>query len=194
MFHIVYKVTHESGKYYIGRHSTKNINDNYIGSGRWIKSIKDKSTIKKEILHNCNSFEELLLKEEQEIQLNIENINCMNWSNTSCGFATGKYNPKQTGCVGKSHTNETKQKISANRKNKNTGDSNWMYGKKALEQNKKASSETNSELYEIIYPNGTKTIIKNMSKFCKENGLSAIVFYRYHNKNKPYKGLVFKRL
>jgi len=37
MKHFVYKTYREdTGEYYIGRHSTVNINDGYFGSGGWV--------------------------------------------------------------------------------------------------------------------------------------------------------------
>ena len=62
MQHFIYKTIHISGKYYIGRHSTKNINDGYLGSGRWVKSIKEKSNLSREILEYCNNDKELIEK------------------------------------------------------------------------------------------------------------------------------------
>jgi len=52
-YYIIYKTIHAHGKYYIGRHSTKNLNDGYIGSGKWVKSIKDKSMLTCEILESA---------------------------------------------------------------------------------------------------------------------------------------------
>ena len=66
MIHFIYKTTHtESGKYYIGRHSTENEQDGYLGSGKWIRSIKDKSKLSREIIGYYNSFDELILAEQK---------------------------------------------------------------------------------------------------------------------------------
>lgn len=53
-FHFIYKTTHNNGYYYIGRHSTKNLKDGYRGSGKWIKSIKNKSELITKIIEKCN--------------------------------------------------------------------------------------------------------------------------------------------
>ena len=50
IYHFIYKTISDSGKYYIGRHSTKNLNDGYFGSGKWIRSLKNKSNLKREII------------------------------------------------------------------------------------------------------------------------------------------------
>lgn len=43
MKHFIYKTISPSGKFYISRHSTNNIDDGYLGSGKWIRSIRNKS-------------------------------------------------------------------------------------------------------------------------------------------------------
>ena len=56
MHFIIYKTTHiETGKYYIGMHSTSNLNDGYLGSGKWIKAAVKK--------YGINSFHRIILKE-----------------------------------------------------------------------------------------------------------------------------------
>ena len=93
MFHFIYKTESESGKYDIGRHSTQNIDDEYFGSGKWIRSIKDKSKLKRTILEYCQDFESLVQKEQIYLKEHINNEYCMNFNNNSFVFATGELNP-----------------------------------------------------------------------------------------------------
>ena len=94
MQHFIYKTTHISGKYYIGRHSTENINDGYLGSGRWVKSIKDKSNLSREILEYCDDDKELIEKETLLIEQNISNPLCMNWNDKGVGWSS-RFNPSK---------------------------------------------------------------------------------------------------
>ena len=69
-FHYIYKITRldESGKYYIGMHSTDNVDDGYFGSGSYLsKSIKKHGKEKhgKEILEFLDSREALKLRERE---------------------------------------------------------------------------------------------------------------------------------
>lgn len=93
MKHFIYKTTHKNGKYYIGRHSTNNINDGYIGSGRWPRSIKNKQNVIREILEFADSLEQLIQKEEIYLNEHFGKPNCMNMSNKSTGASTGSANP-----------------------------------------------------------------------------------------------------
>jgi hypothetical protein len=65
---IIYKITNLiNGKVYIGKHETKNINDNYFGSGKLIRRAIKKygiSNFKKEILFQFSSREEMNAKEK----------------------------------------------------------------------------------------------------------------------------------
>ena len=82
-YHYIYKTTcGVNGKYYIGMHSTDNINDSYLGSGKRLwNSINyyGKENFTKEIIEFCESRVELK-KREKEI-VNEELLNeklCMN--------------------------------------------------------------------------------------------------------------------
>lgn len=135
MIHYIYKLVHTNGRYYIGRHSTKNLDDGYMGSGKWPRSIKNKQEISKEILSYHNSSQELLDAEKSLLAEHINKPLCMNFNNNSIGFSSGDLNPaksekerlrksKQRGelnpMFGKTHTNEIKQKMSEYRKGKPT--------------------------------------------------------------------------
>ena len=109
-----------SSLFYVGRHSSnKNPNvDNYRGSGKWIKSIKDKSKLCLEPLAYYNTFTDLELAEQQLIDLHINNPNCMNFNKVASGCGSGELN-HQFGKIGKlsvnygnKHILQSKQKMS----------------------------------------------------------------------------------
>ena len=81
-YHYIYKITRDDGRYYIGMHSTDDLDDGYFGSGKRItRSIKKhgKERHKKEILEFLPS--RVILK-DREKQLITEEIRadplCMN--------------------------------------------------------------------------------------------------------------------
>jgi hypothetical protein len=83
-FQYIYKITRTdgSGKYYIGRHSTDNLDDGYFGSGTRIsRSVKKhgKEGHIKEILEFLPSYEALKLREKELVneELLVDRL-CMN--------------------------------------------------------------------------------------------------------------------
>jgi hypothetical protein len=73
-YHYIYKITRDDGKYYIGLHSTDNLDDGYFGSGeRLWKSInyhgKEKHT--KTILEMFNSRADLIAREKELVTKQI---------------------------------------------------------------------------------------------------------------------------
>lgn len=77
MYYLIYKITNSiNGKYYIGKHQTTDINDEYYGSGvalrRAIRKHGKKSFIK-EILFECSTIDEMNQRELAIVNLNMVN-------------------------------------------------------------------------------------------------------------------------
>ena len=112
MDHIIYKITNNiNGKYYIGKHSTTNINDGYLGSGKLLKAAINKygkDKFSKEILFKCNTEHEALKIEKKLVtEKVVKDPNSYNV--TLGGFGTwyrvnqnhnNKHNIRQTGNFG----------------------------------------------------------------------------------------------
>ena len=137
---VIYKTTNlVNGKQYIGRDSHNN--PNYLGSGPLLKkAVKKygKQNFKKEILEVCLSHEELI--EREEYWLNYydvgNNPTFYNLQNSGKGvILMGNRNP----FYGKTHSDETKRKISESRQ----GEKNPNYGKKYSDELKQKISEGN---------------------------------------------------
>jgi hypothetical protein len=60
--YLIYKIQHRNGNYYIGRHKTDNPNDNYIGSGTWSNSIKNRGNVSKTIIEVCESEDQYIAR------------------------------------------------------------------------------------------------------------------------------------
>lgn len=110
MKHFIYKTIHKNGKYYIGRHSTDNLDDGYLGSGRWVRQIKDKTNLTREVLEYANTIEELIELEDRYLAEHYNKPDCMNMSNKGTGWAVGEANPM--------NNPKTKEKLS--------GDNHWL--------------------------------------------------------------------
>lgn len=69
MYYTVYKITNQvDGKIYIGSHKTKDLNDSYMGSGKYLKYAQEKYGIDKftkEILFVFECAEEMYAKEAE---------------------------------------------------------------------------------------------------------------------------------
>lgn len=83
MYHLVYKITNLiDGKFYIGKHSTEDIEDGYMGSGLLIRNAIKKhgvTNFKREILEICKTSAEAFAKEAKYCCLQVvENPLCYN--------------------------------------------------------------------------------------------------------------------
>lgn len=91
MFYLVYKTTNNiNGNIYIGIHRTNNINDGYIGSGLLFRkaiSKYGKENFTREILHVCDSVDEMYEIESQLV--NTEFVNRKDTYNIQVGGVGG---------------------------------------------------------------------------------------------------------
>lgn len=82
-YHYIYKVTFlENGKYYVGMHSTNNLEDGYMGSGRrikWLIKKYGKESFKFEILEYLPTRQALIEREEQIVSKELlKDLKCLN--------------------------------------------------------------------------------------------------------------------
>lgn len=109
LYHYVYKTTCQlTSNYYIGIHSTSNLEDGYLGSGKRLRrSIykHGKHNHSKEILEFAETRELVEIRETELINLSIGDSHCINLTGGGTGF---KMN----------HTTKSKNKISTALSNK----------------------------------------------------------------------------
>jgi hypothetical protein len=81
-YHYVYKITNlNNGKFYIGKHSTSKLKDNYMGSGTLLKRAIRREGInnfKKEILQFFSNEYDALVYEDNLIRDNYKSSQCYN--------------------------------------------------------------------------------------------------------------------
>jgi hypothetical protein len=75
------------------------------------------------------------------------------------------------------------------------GKPSWNKGKHNSAEHNKAISDKISKNWEIVYPDGTIIEVKNMDKFCKENGLFKSNMYKVScGKQKHHKGFTCRQI
>jgi hypothetical protein len=128
MFYYTYITTlKDSDKYYVGRHQSKYPpeKDQYMGSGKWVKSIKDRSRLKRTVLEFYTNEKELTAAERILLGMHMTNPNCMNMNENPTGFSSennwrktpeGRENSRQLFLLnnptrGKSPSQETLEKM-----------------------------------------------------------------------------------
>jgi len=126
-FYYIYQITNNiTSKSYIGWHATNNINDNYFGSGKYLKrSIKkyNQDNFSKTILEHCN--EDNVLKREiywisEKSTLAPNGYNLTLGGEGSLGRKTTPETREKLrlASLGKKATTETRKKLSASHKGK----------------------------------------------------------------------------
>jgi hypothetical protein len=120
-YHYIYKTTcNVTGKFYVGMHSTSELEDNYIGSGKrlWLSIRKHgREKHSKEILEFLESREKLKKREKEIVNEKfIANPLCMNLQPGGEGGFVNKEHQKKCSKAGKNAYNE-KLKTSAEFRN-----------------------------------------------------------------------------
>lgn len=165
MYFIIYKITNKiNGKYYVGSHKTKNLDDNYMGSGKYLQYAQEKYGIEnfeKEILFVFDTAAKMYQKEaeivnteflveENTYNLKIGGFGGFDYINSSginnkanqCSKAGKAAAAKGGGFKGKQHTTETRKRMSEKR----WGPANPNYGMPGTFKGKFHSNETKNKI------------------------------------------------
>ena len=148
IYNYVYLITNNlNGKIYVGKHSTDNLNDGYMGSGKLIKLAYNKYGIEnftKQILQFAETEEELNDLEMfyiKDLDAKAKGYNLTDGGEGTVGYKMSNESKqkisnfqKQQNCPWKHnpHSEETKQKISESLK----GEKNPFFGKHHSEETK----------------------------------------------------------
>jgi hypothetical protein len=108
-FHFIYKTTNLlNNKFYIGMHSTSNLKDGYLGSGKSLRYAIRKygeKSFKIEIIEWCENREKLIQREKEIItEEYVNNVNCYNMKPGGAGgFNDQKHQFKCSQAAGLKH-------------------------------------------------------------------------------------------
>lgn len=204
-FYLVYKTTHNpTGKFYIGRHSTNKIDDDYLGSGVKITRMINKygkEQFTKEIIKICESPNEMIELEVEEIRKVFDNQLCLNLMIGDPRFTGGiefSEETKQKMSVSKKKTHNTpevRERLSEAQKRRSeeikAHNTRIHKGKTISDEMKQKQSlalsgEKNprAKEWKIYFENGDDPIIvKGVKQWCNENGLKYTSLYMKVKRN-----------
>ena len=162
-YHLIYKTTNlKNGKIYIGKHSTKDPYDSYLGSGKRVISAIKKYGIEnftKELLFCFTDEKEAYLKEEEIVtQEFVDRNDTYNVITGGYGFRSEDIKGKKHPMYGKKRKfkQESKDKMSKSRK-----------GKKLTQETKDKLSKANKG--KKLAQEAKDKISKNHADFSDEN-------------------------
>lgn len=90
MYYTIYRITNKiNGKFYIGKHQTKDLKDGYMGSGKLIKRAIRKHGVEnfsKEILFVFDNEEDMNSKEKELVVIGEDSYNLCEGGNGGFGY------------------------------------------------------------------------------------------------------------
>jgi hypothetical protein len=128
LHHIIYFTEDDEGNYYLGRHSTQNLNDGYKGSGNWVRNHPNPEKLRTRIAEHLPEFNALELREDVLLKEHYGKPGCMNETPCSKGFAPGDLNPMKDPVVAAKISGEEhwSHKDPEKYREKFAGDAHWM--------------------------------------------------------------------
>jgi group I intron endonuclease len=165
MHYLIYQITNKiNGKVYIGKHQTKDLNDNYMGSGKLLKCAIKKYGIdnfKKDILYIFDSEDAMNEKEKE-----IVNKDFVHLEQT--------YNLCEGGCGGFSYINSNPEKFLT---------------KKRLDSLMKGNSKSFKEKYnsDVEFRNKVNIILKKATEKFIEKYPNGVWLGKKHNQESKLK-------
>lgn len=134
VYYIVYKtINNVNGKFYVGSHQTKKIEDGYLGSGTHLKKAIRKygrGNFKRDIIAFCKNAEVMRCVETHLVRYSIEKYGqkkCYNRSYSGTGAMLGENNS----FYGKEHSEESRKIMSDKVKERfKNGEDNPFFGRK----------------------------------------------------------------
>ena len=178
-FHVIYKTTCTvTGKWYIGMHSTDNIDDGYLGSGmRLWRSVNKhgKQNHTTEILEHFQDRASLALREKELVEEAKKDPMCIN------------IGPGGQGAFDRPRTSEeVRAKLSAISRGKPKTPEHCENIRKARIGMKVKQKSHNGKMWKIIHPDGSEMIVNSLRNWASQNGMS--YSYRKLKASRPVDG------
>ena len=187
MFYAIYKITNQvDGKIYIGSHKTENLDDNYMGSGKYLKRAQEKYGIEnftKEILFVFDNPDSMYVKEAELV--NEDFLASENTYNLKLGgFGGWDFNNTKEGQQLREHSYE-KWRKAGSKEFLNKFHNDYEFRSKHLKHIEKIS-KLGSEASKKNYPNGPFSGKKHSNEF--REYMSGIMSVKQNGKNNSQYG------
>lgn len=206
-YHLIYMIVNKiNNKIYIGKHTTKNPYDDYMGSGKSLKAAIKKyglENFEKTILYCFDSEDKAYLKESEIVTAEfVKRKDTYNLTVGGLGFSQGKNNP----FYGKQRPYSTRQKISNMHKGKivldetkqklsvaHKGLTHSNETKLKISESLKGSNNPRAKIILKIDLDGNIVSEYGYMKDCYiENKINYVTLCKYINLQKPYKGYYYR--